>query len=294
MDHAPFEADGDVFDDERVAITDYVPERSEQIKEWLSTLTPDWKAVDALELLHSNRNSALALGLCIRSGLVQRQRLIDVYSDQMACVVVEATETGDCSEKQVLAFAARLWALANTTSPHPEWRVKLTAEGCQAANDIASGARNAISYACNFATFKKADPDLRMRIVGTPDKDRDSGAFAAAQAVATVVIHQHASVRHESSSVDGLPQEGAESSGGHHRPRITKEAAAVLKFLASRSPMVATLDDIEADTGLARATASEACRSLIEAGYADRPCGPNKGISTTEAGDLVAAKLRTN
>lgn len=192
MDRVPFEGVGELFDDlndERVSITEYVPQRAEEIKTWLSTLTADWQQVNGLDLWHSDRDSAIGLGLCICSGLAQRRRLIDVYSQQMSCVVLEATETGNCNETHIFKFAERLWSLANTTSPRPEWQVKLTAEGCQAANDIASGTPNALSFACNYATFKKADPDVRMRIVGTPDASGSGGAFAAAQAVATVVIN---------------------------------------------------------------------------------------------------------
>ena len=203
MDHVPWAAGGDsaadLDDDQISSITQYVPKRSAQIIAWLSSLTADWQSVHAIDLHDSDRDSALALQLCLRSGLVQRRRLIDVYSEQMASIVIEATETGDCNERHITSQAAKLWPLANSVQGRPEWKLKLTAEGCLASQDIASDKPNARSLASNFATFKKAEPNIRTRIVGQGQLPPEGGAFAAAQATASIgniTIENHIVVPH--------------------------------------------------------------------------------------------------
>jgi hypothetical protein len=77
-------------------------------------------------------------------------------------------------------------------------------------------------------------------------------------------------------------------------PVLTKEAASVLMYLASRQRVLATIDDIEAGADLSRATANKSVTELVRVGYADRPHGPNKGVAATDEGLAVAAKLSTN
>lgn len=78
-----------------------------------------------------------------------------------------------------------------------------------------------------------------------------------------------------------------------NEPSLTKEAAAILHFLAERHPVQQSLDDIETGADVSRATASKASREVVAAGYAERPNGPNKGLGLTAAGKAVATKLST-
>lgn len=72
---------------------------------------------------------------------------------------------------------------------------------------------------------------------------------------------------------------------------ITKEAFAALSFLADRSPVCLSLEDIADGAKISKPTAQKAIIELEKVGYVSRPNGPNKGATATKAGIELSTKL---
>lgn len=86
----------------------------------------------------------------------------------------------------------------------------------------------------------------------------------------------------------------AAASGGDNQesPPLGKSEETALHFLALRYPVLCTLDDFNsANPSLSRATASKAVKTLISAGYANRPKGDRSGATATELGRATAAQI---